>query len=91
VPEFAHPPRGWLWGVVVTILIAYFSATTWDGFRSGEIYNVRFAGSVIMILSLAVMAHDALTNDDYKTSKPTRIGQRFLFFGVALFVVGGRM
>jgi hypothetical protein len=78
-----------LWGVFVTILVAVFSATTWAAFRNQEINNLRFSGAVIMILSLAVMAQEALTNDDYKTSKATIIGQRFMFLGVALFVIGG--
>ncbi len=37
------------------------------------------------------MAHQALTNDDYKTFKATLIGQRFLFLGVLLFVIGGHV
>ena len=85
---FARVPRGWLWGVLATILVTYFSSTTWDAFRSHEINNLRFSGAVIMILSLAVMAHQALTNDDYKTAKATLIGQRFMFLGVLLFVIG---
>lgn len=89
--EFARPPRGWLWGVIMTILIAYFSATTWDAFRTHEINALKFSGAVIMILSLVLMAHQALTNNDYKTSKATLIGQRFLFLGVALFVIGGHV
>ena len=74
---------------VTIILIAFFSATTWNAFRAQEINNLRFSGAVIMILALAVMAHQALTNDDYRTSKATLIGQRFMFFGVILFVIGG--
>ena len=89
--EFARPPKGWLWGVVVTILIAFFSASTWDAFRTHEINRLRFSGAVIMILSLAVMAQQAFTSDDYKTSKATLIGQRFMFLGVVLFVIGGLM
>jgi hypothetical protein len=34
-------------------------------------------------------AHQALTNDDYRTSTLTRVSKVLLLLGIVIFVVGG--
>lgn len=86
-----RPPRGWLFGVVLTIFIFWFSGLTWDKFRNGELSSVTLAGAFIMIIALSMEAHQALTNDDYKTSKPYRIGKLLAFVGFLIAIVGERL
>jgi hypothetical protein len=87
-----RPPRGWLTGVLLTILIFWISGLTWDGFRAHEIPPVKLAGGLIILLSMALIAHQALTNDSYRTAKATLIAQRLLMpLGVILFILGSHL
>lgn len=86
----ARPPRGWLYGVLLTILILWVSGVFWDSFRAQEIGPVRFAGGVVCILALILIAHQALTNDGASTSKETLVARRFLIpLGMILYLLGG--
>lgn len=90
MPEFARPPRGWLKGVLVTMLVFWYSGITWQAFLTGE-RPVKTAGMAITIVAAAIIAHQALTNDDYKTSRATRVGNLLLLLGVIVFIVGDRI
>jgi hypothetical protein len=87
--NYARPPRGWLYGVLLTILVFWTSGVAWDAFRSHEITTVKFVGMVIMVMALALRAHEALTNDEYKTSRATLIARRSFHLGVIVFLLGG--
>jgi Na+/H+ antiporter NhaD/arsenite permease-like protein len=89
--NMARPPRGWLLGVLLTIFIFWFSGLAWEGFRNGKLSLVTSAGAFIMIVALSLNAHQALTNDDYKTAKPYRIGKRMFFVGLVISIVGDRL
>jgi hypothetical protein len=86
--DMARPPKGWLWGVLMTILVFWLSGLTWEAFRDHEASTVTIAGTIIMIVGLSLQAHEALTNDDYKTSKGDRIGRLMLLVGLAISIVG---
>jgi len=84
-----RPPRGWLYGVVLTILIFWGTGVFWESFRAHEITRVSFAGAAIMIVALVLRAHQALTNDDYNKAKETLISRRLLMpLGIFLFIIG---
>jgi hypothetical protein len=89
--HMARPPKGWLWGVLVTIFIFWFAGVTWEAFRTHESSTVTIAGATIMIVALALEAHQALTNDDYKTSKPTRIGRLMFLAGLVISILGDHL
>ena len=86
--EYARLPRGWLYGVLLTILVFWFSGVSWEAFRNQELTTIAWAGALVMQLSQSVHAYQALTNDGYKTSKATLISKRVFFLGVVLFIVG---
>ena len=78
-------------GVLLTIFIFSFSGLTWQGFRNDELSSVTLAGAFIMIIALSLNAHQALTNDDYKTAKLYRVGKRLFFVGLVISIVGDRL
>jgi hypothetical protein len=85
-----RPPRGWLYGVLLTILIIWVTGVFWEGFRAHEISPLRFAGGAITILAMVLRAHQALTNDAYRTAKETLIARRLLLpLGLILYILGG--
>lgn len=83
----ARPPRGWLKGVLLTIFVFWYSGLTWESFTEHEISTLRLIGAFVMIVGLALTAHQALTNDGYRTSRSTRIGHLLILGGVAVSVV----
>jgi len=84
-----RPPKGWLYGVLLTILIFWISGVFWESFRAHEITPVSLAGGVICILALVLRAHQALTNDDYNKAKETLISRRLLLpLGMILYLLG---
>jgi hypothetical protein len=85
--DMAAPPRGWLKGVLLTIVVFWYSGVMWEAFTAHEISPLRLAGGGILIVGLALTAHQALTNDDYRTSNATRIGRVLIFLGVTVSVV----
>lgn len=90
LPDFARPPRGWLYGVVLTILIFWFAGVLWQSFLERE-SPAKVVGGCIMLVATALNAQQALTNDDYKTSKWTRAASILLLVGVIVFVVGSHL
>jgi hypothetical protein len=89
--EYARLPRGWLYGVLLTILVFWFSGVSWEAFRNQELTTIAWVGALVMQLSQSVHAYQALTNDGYKTSKATLISKRVFFLGVVIFIVGHRI
>jgi undecaprenyl pyrophosphate phosphatase UppP len=89
--EMSRPPRGWLKGVLVTIFVFWYSGVTWEAFTSHQISEVRLAGSIVMIGGLCVIAHQALTNDDYRTSKATRVANYIFFVGLVTSLAGAHL
>jgi hypothetical protein len=57
----ARPPKGWLYGVLLTILIFWGSGVYWEGFRAHEMTPVSAPGAVLVILAMVLRAHQALT------------------------------
>ena len=88
--EFARPPRGWLKGVIVTILIFWYSGLTWQAFQSRK-PPLGIVGMVITILGAVMIAQQALTNDGYRTSTWTRLGNVLLLLGMIVFFVGSHL
>ncbi len=85
----ARPPRGWLYGVVLTILIFWGTGVYWHAFRAHEMSPVSSAGAVLIVLGMVLRAHQALTNDDYNKAPETLIARRVLLpLGILLFVIG---
>jgi hypothetical protein len=85
----ARPPRGWLYGVVLTILIFWGSGVFWEGFRAHEMSPVSAVGAVFIVLALVLRAHQALTNNDYEKAKESLIARRLLMpLGIILFIIG---
>jgi hypothetical protein len=60
----------------------------WEGFRNGELSPISAAGYAIVVVALSLCAHQALTNDDYKTAKLYLIGQRLMFLGLIVYITG---
>jgi hypothetical protein len=86
----APPPRGWLYGFLLAIFAFWFSGLTWEAFRNHEIGAVSFTGGVILLISGALIAYEALTDDNYKIAKATLIARRILLpLGGALIIIGG--
>jgi Na+/H+ antiporter NhaD/arsenite permease-like protein len=84
-----RPPKGWLVGVVLTILIIWAVGVFWESFWAHEISRVSLAGAAIMILGAVLRAHQALTNNDYRTAKETIIARRYLLpLGIFIYIVG---
>ena len=83
----AKPPRGWLKGVLLTILILVYAGVLWQSFLQRE-SPVKIVGGFVILLAAVVNAQQALTNDHYRTSKWTRVGNALLLLGVIVFVVG---
>jgi hypothetical protein len=87
----ARPPRGWLKGVLLTILIIWVSGVFWEEFRAHEIGPVKFAGAAIVIISMVLVAHQALTNPDYRSAKETLIARRLLLpLGLIVYIIGSQ-
>lgn len=90
--DYAPPPRGWLYGFLLAISAFWFSGVTWDAFRNHEIGPVRFIGAVILLISMVLIAYEALTETNYKTAKATLIARRLLLpLGLALIIIGGHL
>jgi TRAP-type C4-dicarboxylate transport system permease large subunit len=88
--DYAPPPKGWLYGFLLAISAFWFSGFTWEAFRNHEIGAVRFTGGVILLISGALIAYEALTDDNYKTAKATLIARRLLLpLALALIIIGG--
>ncbi len=84
-----RPPKGWLYGVLLTILLFWVTGIVWQAFRAHEISFVSFAGGAISILATVLIAHQALTNEGYRTSKGTFIARRVLLpLGILVYIVG---
>ena len=84
-----RPPRGWLYGVVLTILIIWVSGVYWESFRAHEVSPVSFAGGLICLFAVVLIAHQALTNDDARTAKETLVARRFLMpLGIIIIIIG---
>ena len=86
--DYARPPRGWLYGIVLTIFIFWYSGVLWQAFREGERHG-KIAGGVVMLAASVLTAHDALTNDAYRTSRIHRVSKVMFFIGLVVFVVFG--
>ena len=69
--DYAPPPRGWLYGFLLTITAFWFSGVTWEAFRNHEIGALRLTGAVILLISGVLIAYEALTTNDYRTAKAT--------------------
>ena len=70
MPEFGRPPRGWLYGVLLTLIVYWYSAILWQAYNRGEA-RTKIAGGIIILLSAVVAAHQAFTRDDYRITKWT--------------------
>jgi hypothetical protein len=85
----ARPPRGWLYGILLTILTFWLSGVFWDGFRAHEMSQESSVGVGFILIANVLLAYQALTNDDYKKARGTLIARRVLMpLGVMLFVFG---
>ena len=92
ITDGAPPPRGWLYGFLLTITAFLLSSAAWEAFRNHEIGTVRFTGDVMVLISMVMIAYEALTNNDYRTAKATLVARRLLLpLGLALAIIGGRL
>jgi hypothetical protein len=90
INDYAPPPRGWLYGFLLAISAFWGSGVFWNAFRNHEIGAVKFTGGVISLMSIVLIAYEALTNDDYKTAKATLVARRLLMpLGLGLIIIGG--
>jgi len=90
--DYAPPPKGWLYGFLLAISIFWFSGVTWEAFRNHEIGALRFTGGVTLLISGALIAYEALTDNNYKTAKATLVARRLLLpLGLALIIIGGHL
>ena len=88
--DYAPPPRGWFYGFVLAITAFWISGVAWEAFRNHEIGVVRLIGTVILLISMVMIAYQALTDNSYKTAKATVIARRLLLpLGLALIIIGG--
>jgi hypothetical protein len=72
--------------VLLTIWVFWFAGLLWEAFRDGERLG-KIAGGVVMLLANALTAHDALTNDGYRTSRIGRGARLTFFVGLAGYLV----
>ncbi len=86
--QVARPPRGWLYGVLLTIFVFWFAGILWQSYSGGE-SRTKIVGGIVILLASAMSAHQALTNDEYRTSNLTRVSKVLLLLGIVIFVVGG--
>jgi Na+/H+ antiporter NhaD/arsenite permease-like protein len=86
----ARPPRGWLYGVLLTIFVFWYSGVLWQSFKQGE-PRLEILGGVAMLVSIALTAQQALTNDNYKISGWVRVANVLFLLGLIVFVVGGHL
>jgi len=90
--DYAPPPRGWFYGFVLAISAFLLSGVAWEAFRNHEIGVVRFTGDMMVLISMVLIAYEALTNNDYRTAKATLIARRLLLpLGAALAIIGGHL
>jgi hypothetical protein len=92
MPEYARPPRGWLKGVFLTIMVSWLCAKAWDGFQTGE-HPITLAGAGISIVAGGIVAYEAYTNESYRTSRATYVGTLvglvgLIVLGVAKVITG---
>ena len=86
-----RPSRGWLYGFLLAIFTFWFSSVIWGAFRAHELSAVHLAGDVMILVGGGVIAYQALTNDDYKTSKLNLVARRLLIpLGIILVLLGDR-
>lgn len=52
---------------------------------------MKLVGGVIILASCALTAQQALTNDEYRTSKLTRLSNTLFLIGIIVFVVGSEL
>jgi hypothetical protein len=84
-----RPPRGWLYGFLLAIFTFWFSSVIWGAFRAHELSAVHLAGDVMILVAVGLIAFQALTNDDYKTSKVNLVARRLLIpLGIILILLG---
>jgi hypothetical protein len=87
--DYAQPPRGWIYGFLLAITAFWISGLGWDAFRKHEIGAVKLTGLVILLISMVMIAYQALTDNNYKTAKTTLIARRLLLpLGLALIIIG---
>jgi TRAP-type C4-dicarboxylate transport system permease large subunit len=92
ITDRAPPPRGWFYGFVLAISAFGFSGLTWQAFRNHELGAVRLTGGVMILISMVMIAYEALTNNDYRTAKATVLARRLLIpLGLALAIIGGHV
>jgi predicted membrane channel-forming protein YqfA (hemolysin III family) len=85
----ARPPKGWLYGVLLTIVIAWGSGVFWKAFKAHEMSPVSSVGAVFLVLGAVLLAQQAFTNDDYNKSRGTVLVRRVLLpLGGILFLIG---
>jgi hypothetical protein len=89
VPEFVKPPRGWLYGVLLTIVVFWYSGVLWQGYKEGEA-SAKIGGGIVILLATVILAHQALTRDDYRITKWTRVSRVLLLIGVLISVFGSK-
>lgn len=90
--DYAPPPRGWLYGFLLAITAFWCSGVFWNAFRNHEIGPVRLTGDVMVLISMVMIAYEALTNNDYRTAKATLVARRLLLpLGLALAIIGGHL
>ena len=88
--EFARPPRGWLYGVLIAIFVFWYSGVLWGAFQQGERPG-KLVGGVVMLVASALTAHDALTNDAYRTSRISRVTKVMFLVGLIVYIVFGHI
>ena len=88
--EFARPPRGWLYGVLLTIFVFLYSGVLWQAFQQGE-RRGKLAGGAVMLIAGALTAYDALTNDGYRTSRVSRVTKVMFLLGLIVYLVFGHI
>lgn len=86
--EFARPPRGWLYGVLLTIFVFWYSGVLWQSFQEGE-RRWKIVGGVVILIASGLTAYDALTNDAYRTSRVSRVTKFMFLVGLIVYLVAG--
>lgn len=84
--EGARPPRGWLIGVVLTMGLSWLPSAAWTQFQADG-RPMTLVGAGITMAGLAVHAYQAFTNENYRTSTATRVGNMILLIGLIILGV----
>ena len=88
--RFARPPRGWFYGVLLTIFVFWYSGVLWEAFQEGE-RRGKLVGGAVMLVAGALTAYDALTNDGYRTSRLSRVTKVMFLLGLIVYLVLGHI